>query len=104
MASVAGGVKTFVTVRFLPSGRSAQVPAGTSLLDAAQAAGVAVPFSCRAGRCITCAVHVAEGMENLYPPDPDEAETLEIMMEPDLRLACVALVRQGTITVRVPQR
>jgi len=36
-------------------------PAGTSLLEAALAAGVDAPFACKAGVCSTCRGRVLEG-------------------------------------------
>ncbi|AXG79462.1 PDR/VanB family oxidoreductase [Streptomyces paludis] len=43
------------------SGQTLQVPPGTSVLAAAQQAGVAVPFSCAEGICGTCETEVLEG-------------------------------------------
>lgn len=52
----AGGV-----VEFVRSGASAPAPAGRTLLDAAEAAGVAIDFSCRSGICGTCRTRLLEG-------------------------------------------
>jgi uncharacterized 2Fe-2S/4Fe-4S cluster protein (DUF4445 family) len=50
------------TVRFSPSDREVQVPAGTLLSDAAQQAGVSLNIPCGGqGRCGRCAVVVQEG-------------------------------------------
>jgi len=49
-------------VTFLPSGRSANVPVGTSLLDAAVAAGITLSAPCGGeGVCGECRVQVASG-------------------------------------------
>lgn len=48
-------------VRLHRSGRTVQVAAGQSVLDAIELAGVAAPASCRIGVCGTCAVTVLEG-------------------------------------------
>jgi len=37
-----------------PSGRSFAAPAGQTLLRSAEAAGIAIPSSCRNGTCRTC--------------------------------------------------
>ena len=51
-----------LTVRFLPSGREVQVPAGTLIGDAARLAGVEVLMPCGGqGRCGRCAVVVEAG-------------------------------------------
>lgn len=50
---------------------------GMSILDAATAAGVDVPFSCKGGVCCTCKAMLLEGevdMEVVYGLEPDEIE------------------------------
>jgi len=50
------------SVRFLPSGAAVRVPAGTSLLDAAAAAGVRIPAPCGGeGTCGECRVRIEAG-------------------------------------------
>jgi ferredoxin-NADP reductase/predicted pyridoxine 5'-phosphate oxidase superfamily flavin-nucleotide-binding protein len=50
-----------VTITLEKSGKVIEVAAGTSILDAVQAAGVDAPASCRIGDCSTCAVRVLAG-------------------------------------------
>lgn len=45
----------------LTDGREFHASEGTSLLDAALAAGVVLPYSCRTGRCSTCKAKVRSG-------------------------------------------
>lgn len=45
----------------LTSGREFAAESGVSLLDAASAAGIALPYSCRTGRCSTCKALVQRG-------------------------------------------
>lgn len=45
------------------------VAAGSNLLDALNQAGVAVPYSCRAGSCHACLVHCVEGLPGDSRPD-----------------------------------
>jgi CDP-4-dehydro-6-deoxyglucose reductase len=45
----------------LTSGREFSAESGSSLLDAASAAGIALPYSCRTGRCSTCKALVQSG-------------------------------------------
>ena len=48
-------------VTFSLSGRTATIGAAQSLLDVAEAEGIAIPFSCRAGVCQSCRTRVVEG-------------------------------------------
>ncbi len=45
----------------LTSGREFVAESGVTLLDAASGAGIALPYSCRAGRCSTCKALVQRG-------------------------------------------
>ncbi|OVZ57171.1 CDP-6-deoxy-delta-3,4-glucoseen reductase [Pigmentiphaga sp. NML080357] len=49
------------TVRFHPSGRSIHCPDGITVLAAALAQGITLPFSCRSGVCRTCRGRVLHG-------------------------------------------
>jgi ring-1,2-phenylacetyl-CoA epoxidase subunit PaaE len=42
-----------------------EVPAGTHVVDAALAAGVRVPYSCKGGMCCTCRARVIEGQARM---------------------------------------
>ena len=46
----------------LNSGRTFPCETGTSILDAASQAGIALPYSCRTGRCSTCKARVVDGI------------------------------------------
>ena len=43
---------------FTRSGKEVPCPPTTTVLEAAQAAGIDIPFSCQGGTCHTCAVKV----------------------------------------------
>jgi ferredoxin-NADP reductase len=49
------------TVRFLRSDRVIEAEPGTTLLEAAENAGVAIPFECRSGICGQCRTRLASG-------------------------------------------
>jgi hypothetical protein len=66
-ASIALDAKP-VEVELRRSGKTLQVANDQTILDAALAAGVEAPYSCRAGNCKTCAVKVLEG-------EPDHRDT-----------------------------
>jgi ferredoxin-NADP reductase len=57
-AHAAGGP---FTLELTVSGKSVTVAAGATLLEAAEAAGVDIPVSCRAGVCQTCRTKVVSG-------------------------------------------
>ncbi|KAF0865112.1 iron-sulfur-binding ferredoxin reductase [Pseudomonas sp. LD120] len=50
-------------------GRRWSVAPASNLLDALNQAGVAVPYSCRAGSCHACLVHCVQGLPNDSRPD-----------------------------------
>ncbi len=57
------------TVTLKLSGRKFTVAAGETVLEAAQRAGVALPYSCRAGVCGSCKATLLEG-RCAYPGNP----------------------------------
>ena len=54
-------------MRIEPGGHLIQVPPGQDVLSAALAAGIAIPYSCRAGRCASCRSKLISGNIQ-YPP------------------------------------
>jgi ferredoxin-NADP reductase len=52
----AGGV-----IEFAKSSKTCTLPAGRTLLEAAEMNGVNIPYSCRQGQCGTCAARLLEG-------------------------------------------
>jgi ferredoxin len=49
------------TVTFARSGRTAPLPPGKTVLEAAEAAGVAIDYQCRSGICGTCRCQLLRG-------------------------------------------
>jgi ferredoxin len=90
-------------VRFIPSDREVEVPAGTTLLDAVVAAGLPIARSCGAdGVCAKCGLRIVAGSESLSPES--EAETrikTRNRIASDLRLACRATIT-GNLTATAP--
>lgn len=85
-------------VVFTP-GPTVLVKAGASLLDVAEANGVAMESGCRMGMCGADPVRIVAGAENLSPVVPAERATLERLGLPsDCRMACCARVH-GPLTV-----
>jgi ferredoxin len=82
----------------LPSGLQCPVAPGQSLLEAALAAGIQMPRSCRNGSCRACLCRIAQGQvryrvewPGLSPDEKDEGWTLP----------CVALA-DGDVSLTAP--
>ena len=89
-------------VTFKSDGKTVEVPAGTPLTQAAEDNGASIPFSCKAGVCVSCLVNVVKGMENLTPPTENEKATLEgFGAKPNQRLACQVTIN-GDVEVENP--
>ena len=92
-------------VTFLPSGRTAEVAPGTSLLEAAQAAGVELPHNCGGVcACTTCHLWVEQGLAGLSPVEEREDDRLSEAagLRLESRLGCQARVGQREVVVRLP--
>ncbi len=92
-------------VIFEPGGRSAVVPRGTSILDAAAEAGVDLPSNCGGVcACTTCHVWVEEGLGSLSEPGEPEDDKLQEAagLSAHSRLGCQAKVGEGDVVVRIP--
>jgi ferredoxin len=85
-------------VTFKSDGKEIDVPAGTPLWQAAEDAGAALPFSCKAGVCMSCLINVVSGAENLGPVTDNEKASLEgFGAKPGQRLACQCIVNGDCI-------
>ena len=89
------------SITFTPSGETIEVPAGTSLLDAAILCELDVPAPCAGqGRCGRCRVRVESGeVERRSNAGMATAEILE-----GWAVACQTHVGAGPIEVEVPER
>jgi ferredoxin, 2Fe-2S len=93
-------------VRFEPEGLEAEVPVGTTILEASHRAGAQEGSACGGVcACSTCHVHVEDGMKNLS--ESTEAEEDRVEEAPGLqrnsRLSCQCVIeKEGPIKVRVP--
>ncbi|MGW4116003.1 PDR/VanB family oxidoreductase [Actinosynnema sp. NPDC004786] len=84
----AGGGASF-EVGLARSGRTLLVPEGASILDAVEAAGVAVLSSCREGTCGTCETVVLEG----FPDHRDSVLNDDERAAGDVMMICVSRSR-----------
>ncbi|MBI3924905.1 MAG: (2Fe-2S)-binding protein [Armatimonadetes bacterium] len=96
-------MKEGARVVFEPSGKAAEVPRGSRLLDAALRLGVPVRHVCGGNaNCTTCRVRVLDGAHHLTRVEPREAGRLpDEKLEAGWRLSCQARV-YGPVRVRVP--
>ncbi len=92
-------------VTFLPEGKSAEVPPGASLLEAADLAGVDLPSNCGGVcACTTCHVWVEEGQGSLSEIAEREDDKLQeaVGLTARSRLACQARLGAEDVLVRIP--
>lgn len=75
------------------------MPAGTTLLDAALAAGLPVARSCGAdGLCARCGLRIVEGAAQLSPEAADETRIKRRnRVEAEIRLSCRATVHGDVV-------
>ena len=73
-----------------PDGKRVPVVRGTTVLEASRGAGIPHAAVCGGrGRCSTCRVRIANGLESLDEPSEEEARVLKrIAAAPNVRLAC----------------
>jgi ferredoxin-NADP reductase len=84
-----------VRVELRRSGRTIDVGPSQSILDAVEAAGIAVPWSCRTGTCGTCATKVLSGtpLHRDHALTPAERERAALM--------CICVSRSQTSTLAI---
>jgi 2Fe-2S ferredoxin len=92
-------------VRFIDQGVEAEVPVGTSILEASLKAHAPEGSACGGVcACSTCHVYVEEGKELLSEAEEDEEDILDKAFDVRMnsRLGCQAKIeRDGVIAVRI---
>jgi uncharacterized 2Fe-2S/4Fe-4S cluster protein (DUF4445 family) len=89
-------------VTYLPSGRTAHVPAGTTLFNAAHWAGLPIESTCGGrGTCGKCKVRVTEGLPHHEPTPADHRKLAAAELEHGWRLSCQLEVTED-LTCEVP--
>jgi ferredoxin, 2Fe-2S len=92
-------------VTFVPDGRTVEVPRGTSILDAAEAAGVDLPSNCGGVcACTTCHVWVETGLDGLSEIEDREDDKLQEAagLSSHSRLGCQARIGDEDVVVKIP--
>jgi len=85
-------------VTFADEGKSAEFPAGKTVLTCALDMTVLISHVCGGdGACGTCRIEVVEGWDKLTPPTPDETYK---ELDPPYRLSCQAKL-MGDVIVKV---
>lgn len=88
-------------MQFEPVGKVVLVRPGTTLLAAAELAGIDIPCGCRRGMCGTDAIRAVPA-EALAPSLDPERSTLERMgLDAEFRLSCSARVQSGVVKVQL---
>ena len=91
-------------VTFLPDGNSIEVPAGTSILQAAKKCHAQVGFACGGVcACSTCHVYVKEGIDSLSEQQENEEDILDKAFDvrPNSRLGCQSKLSDEDVVVEI---
>lgn len=84
---------TTFTIEFRNRNSTIDVAGDEPILDAAEAAGVTLPYGCRAGHCISCAARLVEG-----DVDQSEGDALTPAQEAQgYVLLCIAVPRSDCV-------
>jgi 2Fe-2S ferredoxin len=92
------------TLTVLPSGKTYDIAAGTSLLKALQSVGEPILSKCGGeAKCEKCHIYVTVGRKTLSKIKPAENEKLDGMVgiSSNSRLACQALLGEEPVTVEL---
>jgi 2Fe-2S ferredoxin len=89
-----------------PEGKTIEAQPGTSICDAALAAGIAIEHACeKSCACTTCHVIVRQGYESLESATDKEEDLLDKAwgLEPESRLSCQARVTDRDLVIEIPR-
>jgi ferredoxin, 2Fe-2S len=90
-----------VTIK--PSGKTQEVPAGSTLLAAIQAAGFPMECKCHTGKFDSCHIFLLEGRKGLEKMGKEENNRLENMIgvATKSRFACLATLGTEDATIEL---
>jgi nitrite reductase (NADH) large subunit len=92
-------------VTFQPDGKRVVARPGTTVLELAEANGLAIEAGCRMGVCGADPIAVKEGMGNLSPVSDDERSTLDRLGHADnTRMACCCRVKGPVAVALTPDK
>ena len=99
---IASNYARLYIVRFEPFGRGVAVSSGTTLLDAAQRAGIGLPTACCSqGDCCQCGIRIVDGMVSGFT-DLEESCIAAGILPEDRRLACCTRILSA-VKVLIPE-
>jgi 2Fe-2S ferredoxin len=89
-----------------PEGAVIEAKSGVSICDTLLANDIEIEHACeKSCACTTCHVIVREGFDDLDPSEETEDDMLDKAwgLEPQSRLSCQAIVKDGDLTVEIPK-
>ena len=89
-----------------PEGAVIDAKAGVSICDNLLENDIEIEHACeKSCACTTCHVVVREGFDTLDPSEEDEDDMLDKAwgLEPQSRLSCQAIVKDGDLTIEIPK-
>ena len=89
-----------------PEGAVIAAKTGASICDNLLDNGIEIEHACeKSCACTTCHVVVREGFDGLDPSKEDEDDMLDKAwgLEPQSRLSCQAIVKDGDLTIEIPK-
>jgi ferredoxin, 2Fe-2S len=89
-----------------PEGATIEAKTGVSICDNLLDHGVEVEHACeKSCACTTCHVIIRDGFDSLAPSSEDEDDLLDRAwgLEPQSRLSCQAIVKDGDLTIEIPK-
>ena len=89
-----------------PDGKVIEAEPGTTICDAALAAGIDIEHACeKSCACTTCHVYVREGGGSLNDATETEDDMLDKAwgLDPDSRLSCQTVVSKTDLVVEIPK-
>lgn len=89
-----------------PEGKEIEAEAGTTIIDAALSAGIAIEHACeKSCACTTCHVIIRHGFDSLDDATEEEEDMLDKAwgLEPESRLSCQARVADRDLEIEIPK-
>ncbi len=91
------GKPSQVTLHFRQKKHLINVPFRTTILDAALAAGILLPYSCKGGVCTTCLCHVTKGKVVM----PQNQKLFDDEIQKGLAMSCIAYSGTEEVEIKV---
>jgi|SRR5690242_14445616 ferredoxin, 2Fe-2S len=89
-----------------PEGAVIDAKSGVSICDNLLANDIEIEHACeKSCACTTCHVVVRKGFDGLDPSEENEDDMLDKAwgLEPQSRLSCQAIVKDGDLTIEIPK-